>query len=85
MPEHTRHERAVVLNAAKVVDVKDTKNADGPIALQYGAGTVKFGTSESDSSSSLMKDPACQGRRQKGKGRSFSLMPYPFSLVGCNC
>ena len=32
----------VVLNGAKVVDVKDTKHADGPIALQYGAGTVKF-------------------------------------------
>ena len=32
----------VVLNAAKVVDVKDTKHADGPIALQYGDGTVKF-------------------------------------------
>jgi Domain of Unknown Function (DUF1080) len=32
----------VVLNGAKVVDVKDTKLADGPIALQYGAGTVKF-------------------------------------------
>ena len=29
-------------NAAKVGDVKDTKHADGPIALQYGAGTVKF-------------------------------------------
>ena len=28
----------VVLNGAKVVDVKDTKHADGPIALQYGAG-----------------------------------------------
>ena len=32
----------VVLNGMKVVDVKDTKHADGPIALQYGAGTVKF-------------------------------------------
>ena len=32
----------VVLNGAKVVDVKDTKHAEGPIALQYGAGTVKF-------------------------------------------
>ena len=32
----------VVLNGAKVVDVKDTKHVDGPIALQYGAGTVKF-------------------------------------------
>ena len=32
----------IVLNGAKVVDVKDTKHADGPIALQYGAGTVKF-------------------------------------------
>lgn len=32
----------VVLNGTKVVDVKDTKHADGPIALQYGAGTVKF-------------------------------------------
>ena len=32
----------VVLNGTKVVDVKDAKHADGPIALQYGAGTVKF-------------------------------------------
>jgi Domain of Unknown Function (DUF1080) len=32
----------VVLNGTKVVDVKDTKFVDGPIALQYGAGTVKF-------------------------------------------
>jgi hypothetical protein len=32
----------VVLNGATVVDVKDTKHADGPIALQYGAGTVRF-------------------------------------------
>ena len=32
----------VVLNGTKVVDVQDTKHADGPIALQYGAGTVKF-------------------------------------------
>ena len=32
----------VVLNAAKVVDVKDTRHAEGPIALQYAAGTVKF-------------------------------------------
>jgi len=32
----------VVLNGSKVVDVKDTKHADGPIALQYGAGMVKF-------------------------------------------
>jgi hypothetical protein len=32
----------VALNGAKVVDAKDTKHVDGPIALQYGAGTVKF-------------------------------------------
>ena len=32
----------VVLNGAKVVDVTDTKHAEGPIGLQYGAGTVKF-------------------------------------------
>ena len=32
----------VVLNGTKVVDVQDTKHADGPIALQYGAGIVKF-------------------------------------------
>ena len=32
----------IVLNGAKVVDVTDTKHADGPIALQYGAGTVRF-------------------------------------------
>ena len=32
----------VILNGAKVVDVKDTKHADGPIALQYAAGTVRL-------------------------------------------
>jgi hypothetical protein len=32
----------VILNGSKVVDVNDTKHADGPIGLQYGAGTVKF-------------------------------------------
>jgi len=32
----------VVLNGTKVVDVNDTKHGDGPVALQYGAGTVKF-------------------------------------------
>ena len=32
----------VVLNGAKMVDVDDAKHPRGPIALQYGAGTVKF-------------------------------------------
>ena len=32
----------VVLNGVTVVDAEDAKHADGPIALQYGAGTVKF-------------------------------------------
>jgi hypothetical protein len=32
----------VVLNGMKMVEVDDTKHARGPIALQYGAGTVKF-------------------------------------------
>ena len=32
----------VVLNGMKMVDVDDAKHARGPIALQYGAGTVKF-------------------------------------------
>jgi hypothetical protein len=33
----------VILNGVKVVDgAEDTKHADGPLALQYGAGTVKF-------------------------------------------
>jgi len=32
----------VVLNGTKTVDVDDSKHADGPIGLQYGAGTVKF-------------------------------------------
>jgi hypothetical protein len=32
----------VTLNGMKVVDVEDKKYASGPIALQYGAGTVKF-------------------------------------------
>ena len=32
----------VTLNGTQVVDVEDTQFADGPIALQYGAGVVKF-------------------------------------------
>lgn len=32
----------VTLNGTRTVDVQDTKHARGPIALQYGAGTVKF-------------------------------------------
>ena len=32
----------VVLNGKKTVDVKDTKFASGPFALQWGRGTVKF-------------------------------------------
>jgi hypothetical protein len=32
----------VAINGAPMVDVQDTKHARGPIALQYGAGTVKF-------------------------------------------
>lgn len=32
----------VTLNGEEMVDVEDTQFASGPIALQYGAGTVKF-------------------------------------------
>jgi Domain of Unknown Function (DUF1080) len=32
----------VVLNGTKTVDAQDSKFASGPIALQYGAGVVKF-------------------------------------------
>ena len=32
----------VLINGQKMVDVQDNKHARGPIALQYGAGTVKF-------------------------------------------
>jgi hypothetical protein len=32
----------VILNGSKLVDVEDAKHARGPIALQYGAGTVRF-------------------------------------------
>ena len=32
----------VILNGMTVVDITDTKHARGAIALQYGAGTVKF-------------------------------------------
>jgi hypothetical protein len=32
----------VSINGQKMVDVQDNKHARGPIALQYGAGTVKF-------------------------------------------
>jgi hypothetical protein len=32
----------VLINGMKMVDIDDKKYARGPIALQYGAGTVKF-------------------------------------------
>jgi hypothetical protein len=32
----------VILNGTRTVDVDDSKHARGPIALQYGAGVVKF-------------------------------------------
>ena len=32
----------VTLNGTQTVDVTDSQYADGPIALQYGAGVVKF-------------------------------------------
>jgi len=32
----------VTLNGTQTVDVEDSQFADGPIALQYGAGVVKF-------------------------------------------
>jgi 3-keto-disaccharide hydrolase len=32
----------VVLNGQKTVDIQDGSHASGPIALQYGAGVVKF-------------------------------------------
>ena len=32
----------VTLNGTQTVDVADSQFADGPIALQYGAGVVKF-------------------------------------------
>lgn len=32
----------LVLNGTKTVDVEDTKLASGPIALQWGRGTIKF-------------------------------------------
>jgi hypothetical protein len=32
----------VVLNGAKTVELKDNKFASGPIALQHGAGVIKF-------------------------------------------
>ena len=32
----------VLINGMPMVDVNDSKHARGPIALQYGAGTVKF-------------------------------------------
>ena len=32
----------VTLNGTQTVDVADLQYADGPIALQYGAGDVKF-------------------------------------------
>jgi hypothetical protein len=32
----------VLINGQKMVDVQDNKHTNGPIALQYGAGTVKF-------------------------------------------
>ena len=45
--EHLRDHRArqrlvLVLNGVKTVDVEDAKLASGPIALQWGRGTIKF-------------------------------------------
>ncbi len=33
---------AVVLNGVQTVDVEDTQHASGPIALQWGKGTIRF-------------------------------------------
>jgi len=32
----------VRLNGEKTADVEDSKHAEGPVALQYGSGTIKF-------------------------------------------
>ena len=32
----------LVLNGVKTVDIEDAKFASGPIALQWGRGTIKF-------------------------------------------
>jgi hypothetical protein len=32
----------LVLNGVKTVDVEDAKLASGPIALQWGRGTIRF-------------------------------------------
>jgi hypothetical protein len=32
----------LVLNGQKTVDIQDSKFASGPIALQWGRGTIKF-------------------------------------------
>ena len=46
--EHLRDHRrsgkrlVLVLNGVKTVDVQDSKLASGPIALQWGSGTIKF-------------------------------------------
>jgi hypothetical protein len=32
----------VILNGTKTVDIQDSQSASGPLALQYGAGVVKF-------------------------------------------
>ncbi|HEY8333062.1 MAG TPA: DUF1080 domain-containing protein [Tardiphaga sp.] len=32
----------VTLNGEKTADVQDSKHAEGPFALQYGSGTIKF-------------------------------------------
>lgn len=37
---------SVVFNGQKTVDVRDAAHAEGPVALQYGAGVVKFRTVE---------------------------------------
>ena len=32
----------VTLNGTRTVEIEDSQYSDGPIALQYGAGVVKF-------------------------------------------
>ena len=50
----------VVLNGMKMVDMDDPKHARGPIALQYGAGTVKF--------RNVQNQDALAGSRKPGAG-----------------
>jgi S-formylglutathione hydrolase FrmB len=60
----------VVMNGVKTVDTNDSKYAEGPIALQHGAGTVRFRNVRVRPITAAPK-----GGKAKGKGNAGLIRP----------